>query len=230
MVSLDDAVIARLKSHGETFELYVDPELALSYRAGDDVALKDVLAVESVFKDAGAGDKASEESLSKVFNSTDVNVVADKIIRKGELHLTTEQRRRMLEERRKQVVNIIACNAINPQTNTPHPAARIEAAMEEARVEVVLDKTAKGQVDKVLKALKPIIPIKFAKIKLAVKIPSQYTGKLYTVLREFGDVQKEEWRGSLQYCLIELPAGLQDELYNKINNLTHGEVETKVVD
>jgi len=229
MVSLDDAVIARLKTHGLDFEIYVDPDLALSYKEGEQVDLKDVLAVEDIFKDAKAGDRASEESMSKVFHTTDVKQVADAILTKGELHLTTEQKKKMLENRRKQVISLIARNAINPQTKTPHPPARIESAMEEAKVHVTLDRKASEQVEKIVKAIQPIIPIKFEKVQVAIKIPAAHAAKLYPIIREYGEVKKEEWAGTEQYCLIEMPGGLQDELYDKLNSVTHGEVKTKLV-
>ncbi len=229
MVSLDEAVIARIKKHGHTFEIYVDPDLALAYRTGEEIDVGKILAVENLFKDASAGDKAAEENVIEAFASTDVKAAAAEILKTGELHLTTEQRKRLLDERRRQIVDIIARNAINPQTKTPHPPTRIEKAMEEARVHVDMEKSAKSQVDDVLKAIKPIIPIKFEKIQVALKIPAKYASKLFQTLREFGEVKKEEWIKDEQYCLLEIPGGLQDELYQAMNKLTHGDVEIKVL-
>lgn len=229
MVSLDDAIVVKLKTHGENFEILVDPDLALDYKEGKDVEISEILAVDKIFKDASAADEISDDSMSKVFESTDVGVVAGKILKKGDLHLTTEQKKRMLEERKKQIVNIIARNAVNPQTKTPHPPDRIENAMNEAKVNVDIQKSAKEQVDKVVKALRPLMPIKFENVQIAVKIPAEHSGKLYTVLHEFGEVKKDGWQGNFQFCLIEMPAGLQDDFCNKINNLTHGEAEVKIL-
>jgi ribosome maturation protein SDO1 len=102
--------------------------------------------------------------------------------------------------------------------------------MNEARVDVVLSKTANEQVESVVKALKPLIPIRFEKMEVAVRIPAAYAGKMYNLLRSFGEVKKEDWVSGEQYCLIEIPAGVQDEFYSKLNSLTHGEVKTKVVE
>lgn len=165
----------------------------------------------------------------KLFSTSGVSEVADRILKKGEIQLTTEQKKRMLDEKKKKVVNIIARNAINPQTNVPHPPARIEEAMEEAKVHIKLSMSAEEQVDNVVKALRPILPLKFEKRTIAIKIPVEYSARLYGILKEFGEVKKEEYVGNYQYCLLEIPAGLQDDLYNKLNNLTHGNVETKIV-
>jgi ribosome maturation protein SDO1 len=230
MVSLDKAVIARLKTQGENFEIFVDPELAAKYKEGVKVSLHELLAAETVFKDATAGEKASEHTIEKIFSTTDLQAVVDRILSKGELHLTTEQKRKKLEDIRKQIVAIIARNAMNPQTGSPHPPARIEKAMEEAKVAVVITKSAQEQVDAVLKEIKPIIPITFAKVNFAVKIPAQYSGNIFNVLHGFGEVKKEEWDKFGNYiCMIEIPAGLQDEFYSKLNGLTHGEVQTKIL-
>ena len=54
MASLDDAVIARLKTHGETFEIFVDPDLALKHKEGASVNFNELLAAEYIFRDASA--------------------------------------------------------------------------------------------------------------------------------------------------------------------------------
>ncbi|MDR1721992.1 MAG: ribosome assembly factor SBDS, partial [Methanobrevibacter sp.] len=78
MVNIDDAIIARLESYGERFEILVDPDLAADYRNPDkeNVPIEKVLAVEEIFKDAKKGDKASEDGMKKVFETTDVLEVA----------------------------------------------------------------------------------------------------------------------------------------------------------
>lgn len=52
MVTLDESIIARLKTHGKTFEVFVEPEGALAYKKGDPVKIENILAVEEVFEDA----------------------------------------------------------------------------------------------------------------------------------------------------------------------------------
>ena len=51
MVNVDDAVIARLESYGERFEILVEAELAADYKRGEDIEIEKVLAVEEIFKD-----------------------------------------------------------------------------------------------------------------------------------------------------------------------------------
>ncbi|MFN4133423.1 MAG: ribosome assembly factor SBDS, partial [Candidatus Hadarchaeales archaeon] len=160
----------------------------------------------------------------------DVLKVAEEIIKRGEVQITTEQRRKMKEERLKQIVSIISRRAINPQTGLPHPPGRIEAAIAEARIPIEEFRSAEEQVPKVMKAISAIIPLKLEMMNIAVKIPVNYVGKVRPVVGKFGTVKKEEWLQDGSWAvLVEIPAGIQIEFFEKLNDLTKGEVVTKVV-
>ena len=159
MIPLDKAVVARLESFGERFEILVDPNQAALVRQGQKVDIEDVVAALNVFGNASRGTRASDESLEKVFHTTDFDTVARRIIEKGEIHLTAEQRKQMIEEKRRQVITFIARNAVNPQTGHPHPPHRIEMAMEEARVNIDPFKHLDELVKETVKALRPLLPI-----------------------------------------------------------------------
>jgi ribosome maturation protein SDO1 len=230
MVSLDDAVIARLDRMGDRFEILVDPVLAQSFKEEENVSRADVLAVEMIFTDAHKGERAPDDMLKKAFDTTDVMQVAAKIINKGEIQLTVEQRRKMLEEKRKQIVAIISRNCINPVTKNPHPPQRIEMAMEEARANVDAFRSAESQVQDVIKLLRPIIPIRMEMTPIAIKIAASHYGKLVGEVRGFGKILKEEWNSSGDWiCLVEIPAGMQAEFFDMLNSRTHGQVETKIL-
>ena len=230
MVTLEEAVTARLKTHGVVFEVLVDPEGALSYRQGDEVDVEKILAAEDIFENASRGDRSSEEDLVRAFETTDVFRIAAKIIKKGDLQLTSEQRKRIIENKRLQVVNLIARNAINPQTGTPHPPARIERAMEEAHVNIDPTKSVEEMVTVTMKAIRPIIPIRFEEVDVAVKIPPPYAPKAYGEIATFGKLQKEQWQNDGSWIgVVRLPAGLQNEFYSLVNRLSKGDAETKLL-
>ncbi len=230
MVTLEEAVTARLKTHGTVFEVLVDPEGALSYRQGDEVDVEKILAAEDIFENASRGDRSSEEDLVRAFETTDVFTIAAKIIKKGDLQLTSEQRKRIIENKRLQVVNLIARNAINPQTGTPHPPARIERAMEEAHVNIDPTKSVEEMVTVTMKAIRPIIPIRFEEVDVAVKIPPPYAPKAYGEIATFGNLQKEQWQNDGSWIgVVRLPAGLQNEFYSLVNRLSKGDAETKLL-
>jgi ribosome maturation protein SDO1 len=230
MVSIEDAIIARLDSHGETFEVLIDPDVARALREGEDVNLSEHMAIEEIFRDSKKGDRASEEKIIEVFGTSDTLEVARAIILKGEIQLTTEQRREMLEVKRRRIINEIARNAINPQNNTPHPPQRIELAMEEAKVHIDPFKSVDAQVPIVLSKLRPIIPIRFEKSKIAVKLPGDAYGRCYEDIIYFGTIRKEEWQPTGEWIgVVEIPAGTRDEFISKLKNKTKGNVETKLL-
>jgi ribosome maturation protein SDO1 len=230
MVRLDDAVPARLKTHGTTFEVLVDPDGALALKRGDDINVEDILAVEDVFENASRGDRSAEEDLTKAFGTTDALEIAEAIIKKGEISLTAEQRKKFIENKRKQVIEVIARNAINPQTKTPHPAARIDQAMTEARVNIDPAKSVDELVNVTMKAIRPLIPIRFEEVEIAVKIPPNYAPKAYGEISTFGKITREAWQNNGSWIgVIKIPAGMQDDFYSLINRLTKGEAETKLL-
>jgi ribosome maturation protein SDO1 len=230
MISLDHAVVARLESHGERFEILVDPKQAALVRQGQPVNIEDVVAALNIFGNASKATRASDEALIKVFHTTDFAAVARKIIEKGEIHLTAEQRKQMIEEKRRQVITFIARNAVNPQTGHPHPPTRIEMAMEEVRVNIDPFKHLDELVKETVKALRPILPIRFEELRLAIKIPADYAAKAYGDIAAGSTMEKDEWQKDGSWiCVVRIPAGIQGEFYDLINKLSKGEGQVKIL-
>jgi len=232
MISLDEAVTARLESHGQRFEVLVDPDAALAIKRGEfEGDLEDVIAAEDVFENASRGDRPPEDAVQEVFETTDPLEIIPQVIRRGEIQITAEQRREMQEQKRKQLINTIVRNAVNPQMDdAPHPPERIERALEEAGFRVDPMEPVESQVDDALDALRPIIPIRFDEVVIAVQFPPEYAGSAQSQVREFGELKREEWQSDGSWVgVLEFPAGLQNEFYDLANELSSGEAETRVV-
>ncbi len=229
MVKLENAVTARLESFGEKFEILVDPDLAMQLKKGKQVGMAELLAIDTVFKDASKGEAQSSAALNKAFGSTDVAVIAKKIISQGVLHLTTEQRKAMREAREREVIEFIARNAINPQTTAPHPPKRIENALIEAKIRVDENKSVEEQLPEILKELKRILPISMQHLQIAVKIGAEHSGRGAATVHRF-KVLKEQWQndGSL-IAVVELPGGMKQNFLNELNTVCHGACETKIM-
>lgn len=228
MVDVDKAVIARYKKDDYEFEILVDCDKAIEFREGKG-ELDDVIATDQIFRDAKKAEEASEENVRKVFGTEDVREIISRIIKEGEIQLTKEHRNKLREEKRKRIIDIIKTNSINPQNNLPHPAERIERAIEEAKVHINEFKSAEAQVEEVVRALRIILPIRFEIKQIEIRIPANYASQSYGILKEYGNLMKDTWQedGSL-LAIIELPAGLQSEFEDKINKLTKGSVEIRV--
>ena len=154
-MSKKQPVIARLKIKGEVFEILVDPDLAFEYKVKKkQISIYNILAVDEIFKDARKGEKVPSSELKKYFGTEDVYQIAKKILDEGELQITTEQRRKLIEQLKKQIAFIISKYAIDPRTKLPHPPERILTAMEKARVSIDPFKSAEEQVEAVIEVIK----------------------------------------------------------------------------
>lgn len=234
MISLDDAVTARLETHGLKFEILVDPELADKMRRGEEgIEIEDVVADLHVFENASHGDKSPDEDLMKVFSTVKFEEIAKQIILKGEIHLTTEQRRHLSEEKRRRVISYIARNAVNPQTKLPHPVTRIELALEQVRINFDPFKSVDDLVKEVVKALRPILPIRFEERKIAVKFPMDFASKAYASISgaAYVKMERNEWQNDGSWiCVVTIPAGMQEEFFNLANAAAKGDAQIKILE
>jgi ribosome maturation protein SDO1 len=230
MVNLDDAIIARLESHGETFEVLLDPAVMNLIKHGKEVNITDYLAVEDVFKNSGKGTRPAEGKVKEVFGTDDISQIAKKIIEKGEVQMTSEQRKEMLEAKRNQIVSYIASNAINPQTKLPHPYTRIALALDEVKFHVDPFKPLDREIEEAMKLLRPLIPIRFEKSRIAIKLKGDDYGRCFDEMVNYGIVEREEWTADGSWIgLMELPAGMVPELTEKLKNKTKGTASIKLL-
>ncbi|RMF55388.1 ribosome assembly factor SBDS [Candidatus Woesearchaeota archaeon] len=222
--------LARLRKGGKTFEIAIDPDLAISYKHGADVDISEIVKSEHIFSDVKKGELASETDLRNIFGTEKPLEVAEIIIKEGEIQLTAEYRKKVREEKLNKIIYLIHRNAVDPKTNLPHPPDRIQSAIKEAKVRIDEFKKAEDQVQDVLKNIREIIPIKLEVKKLQVVIPAEYAAKSYSTVKRFGKMLKEQWNndGSLT-AVIEVPGGMESNFYDKLNSLTHGNNEVKVL-
>lgn len=230
MVNLDDAIIAKLESHGETFEILLDPKVVDLIKAGKKFDITEYMAVEDVFKNASKGTRPAENKVKEVFGTEDISTIAKRIMEKGEIQITAEQRKEMMEAKRHQVITYIAANAINPQTKLPHPPMRIELALEEAKFHVDPFKPLDKEIEEAMKLLRPILPIRFEKSRVAIKLKGEDYGRCYDELIHYGIVEREEWDADGSWIgIMELPAGIVPEVTEKLKNRTKGNVSIKLI-
>ncbi|MDS0281468.1 ribosome assembly factor SBDS [Haloarcula onubensis] len=232
MISLDEAVTARLESHGQRFEVLVDPDAALAIKRGEfEGDLADVIAAEDVFEDADRGDRPPENMLEEVFETTEPMEIIPEVISRGEIQITADQRREMQEQKHRQLVQRITRNAVNPQMDdAPHPPERIESALEETDFRIDPMEPVETQVDDALDALRPVIPIRFDEVTVAVQVPADYAGSAQAKIRTFGELEREEWQADGSWVgVLTFPAGMQNDFYDLVNEHTSGEAETRII-
>jgi len=222
--------VAKLKRGGQHFEIVIDPDLAIAYKEGSKIEIHDLLKSEHIYADAKKGELAPEKLMHALFETEDPLKVAEIILKEGEIQLTQEHRELVRENKRKRIVEIIHRNGVDPQTHLPHPVTRIENAFEEAKIKIDEFKTAENQIQDILKHLRVVLPIKFEIKELAVKIPAQFAAKSYSIVSQFGKITKDDWQSDGSWMVvIEIPAGLQNDFMDKVNSMTHGGADIKIL-
>jgi ribosome maturation protein SDO1 len=222
--------IARITREEEHFEILVKPESALSYRMGKINSVSKILVTETIFTDANKGQRASEDELQKAFGTSDPVKIASTILKKGTLQLTTEQRKKLTEKKRKQIVLFITRQCVDPKTKLPHPPMRIEQAMEQVHYPIDPFNDIEEQAKEIIKLLRPILPLKMEQISVAVRIPPEYAGKVYGTVKGFGAIRKEEWKADGSwFSVVEMPAGLYGSFLEKLGEMTKGNLEAKLI-
>lgn len=218
--------IARIERKGAVFEILVDPDSALRYRLGENIPVSKIVVYEEVYKDSRKGSRVSEEELKRAFGTTEFSKIAETILKEGTIQVTAEQRRKLVEEKKKSIIDFISKNAIDPRTNLPHPPQRIGLAMEEAGVTIDPFQDAKEQALKIIEKLRSILPLKIGLIKLQIRLPGEVVGKSYGLIKNMGKIIKEEWRKDGSWVgVVEVPTGLHLDLIDRLARIASGRIE-----
>jgi ribosome maturation protein SDO1 len=211
------------------FEIVVNPDQAMHYRHHPEANIRDAIVYPKIYADAKKGLLASEQRMVAIFGTSDPLEIAKQILTRGEVQVTQEYRQKLLEQKKKRIIDIIHKQGVDPRTNAPHPLNRIEAAITEAKARIDEYKAPELQVPEILKQLRPIIPIKLVTKELDVVIPAQYAPKAYSAIKMFGKILKERWESDGSWNgKIEIPGGLETEFYDKLNSITHGHAQATV--
>jgi len=225
----DKVTVVRYSFSGDKFELLVKPDPAFDYKLGKISDISKILVSDEIYTDSNKGNRATNEKLNQVFKTQDSIKIAEIIMKKGELNLTTEQRKKMTSEKRKQLVTFIAKTYVDPRSHLPHPPLRIEQAMDDGRVSVDPFKNVDEQVKDIVEKLRPIIPLKSENLILEISVPAQFVAQSYTVLKSTGTLKKEDWQpnGSLK-AILEIPAAARPNVIDRLGSITKGTATVEV--
>lgn len=247
-------IIAKLKKGKAQFEMIADPERAWDAKkllAGpenkekdkelvklspaqvlknENINLTEIFPTFDLFTNVKKAEAPTEEQLMEAFQTTDKPLIAAIFLLEAEFAWTKTQRDKWVEIKKKQIITILSRNSINPQTKKPHPPQRLEKALEEAHVNIDINRTAEEQVEEIIKKIAVVLPIRMESVKMAVKVPAVYAPKAYNIVEKFAQIIQSEWQNDGSWIgMVSMPAGLQTEFLEKLNNLTHGRVETKLL-
>ena len=223
---VDKFTIVRLSAGNEKFEILVKPDPALEYKLGKKMDISNIMISDEIYSDANKGTRSSTEKLMKQFKTTDQLEIAKQIMSRGDLNMNTDQRRKMIEEKKRQIVEYINKNFVDPKTHMPHPVSRINAVLAETRLAIDPFKRLDDQIKNIIEPLRKVLPLKSEILELNVTVPAQFSGQSFSVFKSIGEIKSEQWLadGSLQ-VVLNLNAGMKSSFLDRIGTATKGSAQ-----
>jgi len=220
-----------IKERSKHYEVVVDPDLAESFKKGKISDVREVLKAEEVFSDAKKGLRPSEKDLLDTFGTKDKLRIAETILRKGIIQVSEKYREELREQKRRRIIDLIKINCVDSKTGLPFPPQRIENAFAEAGVKIDENKRAEDQIQDIIKKLRTVLPIKAEIKKYDILIPAKYASKSKNSIIQLGAVEREKWNQDGSYSFaMEIPAGMREEFFDKINAMTQGNAQIKEIE
>lgn len=214
--------VARIRKEGKHFEALIDMDKALDFKKTSNGSAADFLEIDTIFTDHKKGMHASSSDLNEAFGTDNVQDIAEKIVKNGDIQVTQEHRDEEKEKKFKQVIDFLATNSLDPQTGNPHSIERLKNALEESNVSIK-NMPVENQIQDIVSELSRIIPIKVATKKVKLTVPATHTGKVYGLINKYKDTENWLSNGDLE-AVIDVPAGIIMDFYDKLNSATHGSV------
>jgi ribosome maturation protein SDO1 len=213
-------VLAKFKVKNKHYEVSVDFDEALKVKNGTGNIAK-ALNSNAIYYNAKEGSVASKSDLMEAFETQDMYAIATTIISRGELQKPQEFRDAEREAKVKQVVGLLMRNAVD-QHGRPYTEDRLKRAIHEVHFNFD-NRPAEKQMTDLLEKLKVVIPIRVETKRVKLVIPARFSSQVYGMLKDYKE--SEDWlaNGDLQ-VIMNIPAGLQLEFYDKLNGITHGAV------
>lgn len=218
-------VVARTRIKNKHYEISVDLDEALKIKKGTGDITR-ALNTSAIFYDLKEGNVASAKDLMEAFGTSEFYEVAKKIIVSGEVQKPQEYRDAEREVKIKQVITLLMRNAVD-QHGRPYTEDRLKKAITEVHYNFD-NRPAEQQMVDVLEKIKLVIPIRVDTKRIRLVIPARFSGQVYGLLKDYKE--SEDWlvNGDLQ-VIINIPAGMQLDFYDKLNSVTHGAVVSEEV-
>ncbi|MCL5106697.1 MAG: ribosome assembly factor SBDS [Candidatus Parvarchaeota archaeon] len=220
-----DRVTAKLEKNGKRYEIEVDCDKAMDIREGRSEDVDSALLVDKIFKDIKKGEVAG--NLQKELGTDDIRKIALKIIKEGDVQLSTAYKQKKAEMLKKRIIDKIAGMAIDLNTNLPIPRQRIEIAMQEVHHNFDINKPEKDQFDEVLLKLKKILPIKLGEFNYSVDVPIQYANDAMLYLKRLTNIKDNTRNDNSLVVNFSVKAGNENELLSKLKSITHGSINIR---
>lgn len=222
--------VARLKVERSgkeyVFEIDIDPALAIDFRHGKDIDLRDVMKVQRIFSDVSTARFAKNTDLQELFATDDVLEVAKTILLKGRILPVAEEEVRLHNEKRMRIMETIRKCAANAKTGGELGEKELAELM--GKVKIDLHEPDSWIIRKIIEGA--AIPLKIGMQKVQITLAPQHVGKAKYYITNHASILNEEKLpdGSWQVT-AEVLVGVKEEFFDFLNALTHGKFSSKQI-
>ena len=224
-------MLVRYKDGKTTFEIPTKEGAATKYREGILKSIEDVITTDLIFTNFNKAQKASSDQLKSSFNTDDTTKVIQQILKKGEIQLSSAERKEKVDKKRKEIVEWLHKNYVDPSKNPPLPIpiTRIENAMNEMKARVYVEQAAERQGVDLAGKMMEIIPMRKATMmKGQIRIGHKMVGAAGNVVQKHAKVLKEDYDAEGVVYQVEVSPSGYDNLMAGLTKVTKGEFEFKV--
>lgn len=229
-VKLTNVAYVKLQSHGHRFEIACYRNKVLSWKNKVETDIGEVLQIDKVYTNVSRGILASTEHLMEVFGSINQLECCKKILERGEMQVTEQEREALVESTFRDVVAIVADKSVNPDTNRSYTTTMIQNAMKQLHINVVTSRSVKAQALEVIRKLKEVMPIARASMALRVvsPIPEEATMKS-KISEDLGlQILKESRTADMVYLDIRIDPEMYKKIEESVQILTKGQGRVEV--
>ena len=88
-------------------------------------------------------------------------------------------------------------------------------------------------VKETVKALRPILPIRFEERKIAVRFPMDCAARAFGAVSgaAYVTMDKNEWQNDGSWiCFVKIPAGLPESFFSLANHVSKGDAQIKILE
>jgi ribosome maturation protein SDO1 len=223
-VRLTNVAIVRLKVGKRRFEIACYPSKVLNWREGVETDISEVLQLEDVYTNVTRGMMARKEDLVAAFGTSDRSVVCLRILKKGVLQVSGRERQFQIENKFKEIANIISEKCIDTTTGTPFTVSTIEKVMKEKlHFAVNVSKNSKSQALEAIPKLAQFLPIARSQMKIRFSVPSKALKRLKVEMEQYNvSYVEEKWEAANECTVTALiPPGAFRVLSDKLGGMAN---------
>lgn len=219
--------MVRLKKGKKTFEILTHHGTVEPFREGK-LGWDKVPVADRVFKNSSKGEVFTDAELIEAFETANVEEVMKQIAMKGELQTNAADRAKAVADKRKQIVQYLHKNYLNPKTKKPHPVLDLENALEVVKLRVDPDAPVDAQVKSVFSKLLEIIPLKKSEMEGKLVVPHSVLGQAQGVIRKYCQISSENYTSDGVAMQVSVVPGDYDVFIKELSSVTKGDFQFDV--